>query len=166
MRRAASFLTLGGIVAVVSWTLARASPFAHDPVFATVSPSAPPSAVSLLDAEVTKLHDRAERLAPFTPAARDPFKFGPPPVPPGSRRAGPEPPAPPSPPPAPTLPKLVAITSKDTPGGAVRTAAFSIGDNVLVARPGDTVGTLVVRVIADGFVELVDPGSGIAYRVR
>jgi len=165
MRRAATFVTLGGIVALVSWTLARVSPFAEDPALVSAVPASPASAVSALDGEVAKLHDRAGRLEPFAPAERDPFRFGAPPVAPRSRVTPPEPP-PPSPPPAPALPKLVAITSKDTPGGAVRTAAFSIGDSVLLARPGDTVGALVVRAIADGFVELVDPASGIAYRVR
>jgi hypothetical protein len=164
MRRAASFVTLGGTVVIVSWTLARASPFAQDPVFVTVPPPSQSSTAAQLDAEVAKLHDRAKQLGPFAPAERDPFKFGMPPTAPRSRAATPEPP--PLPPSAPTLPKLMAITSKDTPGGTVRTAAFSVGDNVLLARPGDTVGTLVVRVIADGFVELVDPASGIAYRVR
>jgi hypothetical protein len=165
MRRAASFITLGLIVALVSWTLARVSPFAQDPVLVTAFSPPPTAAVAELDGELAKLHDKADRLEPFRPAARDPFRFGAPPVAPRSRVAPPEPP-PPSPPPPPTLPKLVAITSKDTPGGAVRTAAFSVGDSVLLARPGDTVGTLVVRMIADGFVELVDPASGIAYRVR
>jgi hypothetical protein len=165
MRRTASVVTLGGIVALVSWTLARVSPFAQDPALVDPRPSTPAPAVAELDGEVAKLHVRRAPLEAFTPAARDPFRFGAPPVAPRSRVTPPEPP-PPSPPPAPTLPKLVAITSKDTPGGAVRTAAFSVGDNVLLARPGDTVGTLVVRAIADGFVELVDPASGIAYRVR
>jgi hypothetical protein len=165
MRRAASFITLGLIVALMSWTLARVSPFTQDPVLTTALPPSPASAVAELDREVAKLHDRAGRLEPFTAAARDPFRFGAPLVLPRSRVASSEPP-PPSPPPPPTLPKLVAITSKDTPGGAVRTAAFSVGDSVLLARPGDTVGTLVVRTIAEGFVELVDPASGIAYRVR
>jgi hypothetical protein len=165
MRRAASFVTLGLIVALVSWTLARVSPFGQDSVPSTASPASQASAVAALDGEVAKLHDRAQRVAPFAPAERDPFRFGAPPVAPRPRVTPPELP-PPSPPPAPALPKLVAITSKDTPGGAVRTAAFSVGDNVLLARPGDTVGTLVVRAIADGFVELVDPVSGIAYRVR
>ena len=164
MRRAATFVTLGGIVALVSWTLARVSPFAQDPALVSALPSSPASALAQLDGEVGRLHDRAQLLEPFTPAERDPFRFGAPPVAPPSRSTPPE--LPPSPRPAPALPKLVAITSKDTPGGAVRTAAFSVGDNVLLVRPGDTVGTLVVRAIADGFVELVDPASGIAYRVR
>jgi hypothetical protein len=165
MRRAASFVTLGGIVGLVSWTLARVSPFGQDPVLITASPAYQASAVAELDGEVAKLHDRAQRLEPFAPAERDPFRFGAPPVALRPRVTPPEP-APPLPPPTPALPKLVAITSKDTPGGAVRTAAFSVGDNVVLARPGDTVGTLVVRAISDGFVELVDPASGIAYRVR
>jgi hypothetical protein len=161
MRRAASFVTLGGIVGLVSWTLARVSPFGQDPVLITASPAYQASAVAELDGEVAKLHDRAQRLEPFAPAERDPFRFGAPEAPP-SRATPPEQ----APPPRPALPKLVAITSKDTPGGVVRTAAFSVGDNVLLARPGDTVGTWVVRAIAEGFVELVDPASGIAYRVR
>jgi hypothetical protein len=165
MRRAASFVTLGAIVVLVSWTLARVSPFADHPVLVDPLSSSLASSVAQLDGEVAKLHDRTAPLEAFTPAARDPFRFGALPVAPRSRVSPPEPP-PPSPPPAPALPKLVAITSKDTPGGAVRTAAFSVGDNVLLARPGDTVGALVVRLIADGFVELVDPASGIAYRVR
>jgi hypothetical protein len=165
MRRAASFVTLGGIVVLVSWTLARVSPFAQDPARVDPLLPAPASGVAQLDGEVAKLHDRRAPQQAFTPAARDPFRFGALPGAPRPRVTPPEPP-PASPPPAPALPKLVAITSKDTPGGTIRTAAFSVGDNVLLARPGDTVGTLVVRLIADGFVELVDPASGIAYHVR
>jgi hypothetical protein len=168
MRRAASLVTLLGTVVLVSWTLARLAPVAQGPASITASSSSPPSSVvSELDAEVAKLHGRADRVEPLTPTNRDPFRFGAPYVAPRSKATTPEPPPPPPPPPpAPTLPKLVAITSKDTPGGAVRTAAFSVGDDVLLARPGDKVGSLVVRSIADGLVELVDPVSGIAYRVR
>lgn len=166
MRRAASLVTLLGTVVLVSWTLARLAPVAQDPASFTGPSSFPPSSVvSQLDAEVAKLHGRAERAEPLTSSDRDPFRFGAPYVAPRSKAARPEPPPPP-PPPAPALPKLVAITSRDTPGGAVRTAAFSVGDDVLLARPGDKVGALVVRSIADGLVELVDPVSGIAYRVR
>jgi len=161
MRRAASFITLGGIVGLVSWTLARASPFGQDPVLISAAPAVQESAFAELNEEVEKLHARGRPLEPFAQGERDPFRFGAPPAPP-SRVTAPEP----APPPPPPLPKLVAITSKDTPGGAVRTAAFLIGDNVVLARPGDTVGTWVVRTIAEGFVELVDPASGVAYRVR
>jgi len=166
MRRAASLVTLLGTVVLLSWTLARLAPVAQGPASVIGPSSSPPSSVvSQLDAEVAKLHGRADRVASLTPTGRDPFRFGAPYVP-RSKAATPVPPPPPPSPPAPTLPKLVAITSKDTPGGAVRTAAFSFGDDVLLARPGDKVGTLVVRSIADGLVELVDPVSGIAYRVR
>ena len=166
MRRAASLATLLGTVVLVSWTLARLAPVAPDPATLNGFSSPPPSSVvSELDAELAKLHGRVERVEPLTRSDRDPFRFGAPYVAPRSK-AAPEPPSPPPPPPVPTLPTLVAITSKDTPGGAVRTAAFSVGDDVLLARPGDKVGTLVVRSIADGLVELVDPVSGIAYRVR
>ena len=165
MRRAASLVTLLGTVVLVNWTLARLAPVAQGPASIIGPSSSPPSSVvSQLDAEVAKLHDRAERVESLTPTGRDPFRFGASYVAPRSKAATPVPPPPPPPPP--TLPKLVAITSKDTPGGAVRTAAFSVGDDVLLARPGDKVGTLVVRSIADGLVELVDPVSGIAYRVR
>jgi hypothetical protein len=167
MRRAASIVTLLGTVVLVSWTLARLAPAAPGPGAVIAPSSSPPSSVvSQLDTEVAKLHGRAERVEPLKPTDRDPFRFGAPYVPARSKAASPAPLPPPPPPPAPALPKLVAITSKDTPGGAVRTAAFSVGDDVLLARPGDKVGTLVVRSIADGLVELVDPVSGIAYRVR
>lgn len=167
MRRAASLATLLGTVVLVSWTLGRLAPVAQDPATLTGSSSSPPSSVvSELDSELAKLQSRADRVEPLTQSDRDPFRFGAPYVPPRSKTAAPESPQPPPPPPAPTLPKLVAITSKDTPGGAVRTAAFSVGDDVVIARPGDKVGALVVRSIADGLVELVDPVSGIAYRVR
>jgi hypothetical protein len=36
----------------------------------------------------------------------------------------------------------------------------------MFAHPGDTIGTLVVRSIGDGVVELADPQTGTRYSVR
>lgn len=167
MRRIASFIVPGGLVVLAGWMLAAAwqprPSRAASP--AQAAASAPPSVVTQMDAEVVRLSGRLDQSKPFAPAERDPFAYGAP-----ARRARPvEPVAPPLPPPpplAPELPKLVAITSKATSAGVVRTAVFAASDGVMFAHPGDTIGTLVVRSIGDGVVELADPQTGSHYSVR
>jgi hypothetical protein len=166
MRRVASFLVPGSLVVLVGWTFGAAWPrqAARD-VPPPVEAPPPPTVVSQMDAEVARLHARNVAPPPFAAAERDPFTFG------ADRRARPAvaPVAPPPPQPAVVvleLPRLVAVTSKTTPAGVIRTAVFAVADGVKFAHPGDTVGQLVVRSISDGTVELVDPVTGKSYNVR
>jgi len=165
MHRFASVLAVGGGLVLVSWALAPAAP----PVKARSS-----AAVSAFDqaapvlAEVNVQVDRLrERLGapPTLPSPeRDPFRFG--------RRPEPTRPQPLiSPaavlaePPAPVLPKLVAIMTNTTESGSVRSAAFSLGEDLQIVRLGDVVGRLVVKSIGVDVVELVDPATSAVYRV-
>ncbi len=166
MRRIASFVVPGGLVVLAGWTFAAAWPPPQEP--RDVSPAQaepmPPSVVTKMDAEVAKLRERLDQPKPFTPAERDPFIYGAPAA--RVRPAAPVTPTPPQPPPVPVLPQLVAITSKSTAAGVVRTAVFAVSDGVMFAHPGDTIGQLVVRSIGDGVVELADPVTGTRYSVR
>lgn len=164
MRRIASLVLAAAAVVAIWLVLPRSmfSPAPNSSPFADLT--ATEKTVTAIDAELARMHSRAG-LATATPAStRNPFRFGASPAPPVTRT--PPPPAPPPPPPAPVLPKLIAISSQTTTGGVVRSAALSVADNVVIARPGDTVGTLVVHTIGDEFVELVDPATGTAYRVK
>jgi hypothetical protein len=168
MRRIASFIVPGGMVALAGWMLAAAWQPREPrdaPLLAQAATPVPPSVVTQMDAELVRLSGRLDQSKPFAPAERDPFTYGAP-----ARRArAVEPVAPPLPPPpplAPELPKLVAITSKATTAGVIRTAVFAASDGVMFAHPGDTIGTLVVRSIGDGVVELADPQTGTRYSVR
>jgi hypothetical protein len=167
MRRIASFVVPGGLVVLAGWTFAAAWPPAvapRDVTAAQATSPTPPSVVTQMDAEVAKLGERLDQPKPFTPAERDPFAYGAPP--PRPRPVEPVAPPPPPTPPAPDLPHLVAITSKTTSAGVVRTAVFAASDGVMFAHPGDTIGALVVRSIGDGVVELADPVTGTRYSVR
>lgn len=165
MRRIAS-LVLGIAVIFAAWLLAPRSIFAPTPVAISVADLASTEkTVSQIDAELTRMHNRVSFTTASAGATRNPFRFGAQPAPPPAKVI-PTPPAPPPPPPAPTLPKLIAISSQTTTGGVVRSAALSVADSVVIARPGDTVGTLVVHTIGDEFVEFVDPTTGTAYRVK
>lgn len=165
MRRIAS-LALGAAAVVAIWLVLPRSMFSPAPnSYPSADVTATEKTVAAIDAELSRMHSRVG-LTTATPAStRDPFRFGAPPAPPVTRTP-PTQPAPPPPPPAPALPKLIAISSQTTTGGVVRSAALSVADNVVIARPGDTVGTLVVHMIGDEFVELVDPATGTAYRVK
>jgi hypothetical protein len=164
MRRVAAFAFFGAAVAFANWRLV--------PVWSEQSTVRPPivmaptsSEVSALNVELARLEARTTTHSSLAPVERDPFGFA---APPPRANAKPVTPValPPPPPPAPQLPKLIAISTKNTSAGVIRTAALSLGDAVLLAHPGDKVGTLVVHTIDDGTVELVDPVTGTAYRVR
>jgi hypothetical protein len=164
MRRLAAFVFCGASVAFAAWMMLPVRP---DSSYRIQAASASTSAdVAALDKELKRFDARMTPHSAAPSGDRDPFGYA---VPVAKARPAPtlvQPPQPPPPPPAPTLPKLIAISTKSTPAGLVRTAALSIGDGVLLAHPGDKVGTLVVHTIDDGVVELVDPVTGAAYRVR
>jgi hypothetical protein len=165
MRRIASFV-LGLAAIVAAWLFVPRSIFAPTPVtISTADLTSTERTVAEIDVELARMHDRVTATTVSAESTRNPFSYGALPAPPPSKLP-PPPPPPPAPPPAPTLPKLIAISSKATSGGVVRSAALSVADNVVIAHPGDTVGTLVVRTIGDEFVELVDPATGTAYRVK
>ena len=88
----------------------------------------------------------------FTSGGRNPFKFGPPPGQPEKKLVGPEPkiplppvvevkvappPPPPAPPPPPIALKYYGFSSP--PGAGSKTAFFLDGEDILVAREGETV---------------------------
>ena len=165
MRRIA-FLALGGAAILATWLVVPPSLFSPRPLpLSTSDLTATEKTVAQIDAELARMHHRVALTTSSAGSERNPFRFGasPAPVP---TKLPPPPPAPPPPPPAPVLPKLIAISSQTTSGGVVRSAALSVADNVVIARPGDTVGTLVVHTIGEEFVELVDPATGTAYRVK
>ena len=166
MRRIASLvLGLGAIAAV--WLIVPRSLFAPPPMtLSTAELTATEKTVEQIDAELTRMRDRVALTTASAESTRDPFRFGARPATQQPTKVAPLPPAPPPPPPEPVLPRLIAISSQTTTGGVVRSAALSVADNVVIARPGDTIGALVVHTIGDEFVELVDPSTGTAYRVK
>lgn len=163
MRRVAVLLALGLALVVVTYWLTPTGRMTEASARAVQSTAASTeTVVADIDAEVSKLQSRSTRAESPIQSSRDPFHFGAVAAPPPKLVA----PAVPLVPTAPPLPKLIAITSKDTPAGTVRTATFSFGENAQLVHPGDQVAGFVVQTIGDGYVELVDPSSGLTYRVR
>ena len=164
MRRVVVPLALVATIVIAWWRLWPTSAGARLGATASSADQSTVAVVAQIDTELDRLQTRVPPADRLGPPDRNPFRFGASPAAPTPAPVAPAP-LPPAPV-APTLPKLVAITSKTTPGGVVRTAALSTRDGVVLANPGDRIGTLVVQTIADGFVEFVDPASGLAYRVR
>jgi hypothetical protein len=170
--RLTSIVILAACVLVLTRVFAPASaPAAPGPVSSAALRAFDQSVpvLSEVNAEVERLRQRLAN--PPTPPAitRDPFRFG-------ARITAPAKPAPVVPPPpalviappaaAIVLPRLVAITSDATDGGLVRRALISIGDDVLVLTPGSAAGKFLVRSVGTDSAELVDPATGLTYRIR
>ena len=103
----------------------------------------------------------------FTSGGRNPFKFGPPPGQPEKKLVGPEPkialppvaegkvappPPPPAPPPPPISLKYYGFSSP--PGAGTKTAFFLDGEDILVAKEGETVKRRY-RVVRIGVTSVV-----------
>ena len=165
MHRVAPLLLLAGVVLLVSWVVAPAAP--------SPTPIGPADAASSADqvspvvADVAAQVDRLKRRIEITPDLpqphRDPFRFGARPEP--VRVKTPVAETPVDAPPAPVLPKLLAIVANTTDGGLLRTAAFSVGDDVQVVKPGDTIGKFTVRSIGTDAVEVVEISTGASFRI-
>ena len=172
MRRLTSIVVLVTCVLLLTRVFAPASsPATPGPVSSAALRAFEQSTpvLSEINAEVERLRQRlANPPTPPTPG-RDPFRFG-------TRTAATAKPAPavPAPPPlvaapaviAPVLPQLVAVTSDAVDGGLVRRAVISVGDDVLILKPGGAVGIFLVRSISADSAELVDPVTGLTYRIR
>lgn len=165
-RFASALLFLGGAVILIAL---QVSPATSAPVPRASEAPSPLDQVSPLlvevNAQVERMRERLDARTSYPPPRRDPFRFGA-----RTEPVRPTPPPPPPPAPAydvtPVLPRLVAVLSTATDGGISRTAVFAAGDDVQLVAPGDRIGTLVVRSIANDAVTLVDPASGAAFRVQ
>jgi hypothetical protein len=174
MKRAAFALALSGVLLLATWVQAPAAP-ARD--------IAEPSAVDIADADqaaqavapvARQIDDEAARLRqhlaerlPFTPPARDPFRFRA-----DTKRTGSEPfssksvekgsdpvglKTPASPPIA--VPVLIGVTEDMAAGVVTRTAILSMGDDMAMVKTGQAFSRFIVRSIGALSVELVDVTS-------
>jgi hypothetical protein len=166
-RFASAILVLGGAALLLAWQVSPATSApdpAPRPIESPLDQIQP--VLSDVDAQVEKLRARLAEPSAYPPPSRDPFNFGKHPEP--ARVTAPEPVAPvaPPPPPPPALPHLVAIVSTPTDGGMLRTAVFAVADDVQILKPGEKIGALVVRSIGLDAVIVVDPSTGVSYRVK
>lgn len=113
-----------------------------------------------VDAEIARLLGRLDVPVARPPAGRSPFDFGSQP-----ERRGLEPArivAPPAVAPTPLViaPKLVAILSETHDGQVVRTAVFSVNDDVEFTVSGEDVAEFHVDAVGSETVVLVERASG------
>jgi len=168
MHRFALALLLGGVVLLVSWVNAPASPSPDGSGAAatsTLDQLAP--VVAEVNAQVDRLRERLSAPPARPRPARDPFRFGrrteaPRPV---ATTASEAPAELPSEPPPPTLPRLIAIMESATDGAPVRTAVLSEGDGLQIVKPGDTIGRFTVRAIGADALDLVDVATSRTFSI-
>jgi len=166
MHRIAAIVLLVGGALLMSWAVAPASsttrPRATSAEGNAQAPAAGRDPSQSMSAEVQRLRERLDVVAPYPTPARDPFRFG------ASRsRAVVSTIVPPSDPPAPemALPRLVAILDESEPGKPSWRAVLAIGDDVRVMRAGELVGGLEVRSVTSDGAVLFDPVSSRTFRV-
>jgi len=171
MRRVALAVSISGILLLAAWVQAPASPVrdatgptasevdAADQTARSVAPVA-----RQVDQEADRLRQHLAARVPFTPPARDPFRFksktGSEPFSTGSREKGSDPVVlkiPVSPPIA--VPTLIGLTEDSVGGVVTRAAVLSMGDDMAIVKPGQTFSRFVVRSIGPASVELVDVTS-------
>lgn len=169
MRRVVLALLISGVLLLATWVQAPAAPARS---IATPTPSeiggAEQTVQSVapvarqIDQEADRLRQHLAARVPFTPPARDPFRFkrGSEPFSTDSREKGSDPVVlkiPVSPPIA--VPTLIGLTEDAVGGVVVRTAVLSMGDDMAMVKPGQSFSRFVVQSIGPASVELVDVTS-------
>lgn len=164
MNRLAALLLLGGVLLLVSWAVAPASPGGQTAPPASTADQASP-VVAEVNAQVDRLRERLASTPKFPPPERDPFRFGA-----RTERKAPAVPAVNAPevalePAPPVLPRLVAIVADGAGASAARSAVFAEGETVRLLKAGDTIDTFVVRSVGADFVEIVDNTTARSHRL-
>jgi hypothetical protein len=167
MHRVAPLLLLAGVVLLVSWVVAPAAPSPAPIAAPGVSLVADQLSPVLADVatQVDRLKNRLEITPDLPRSHRDPFRFGARPEPVRMKSPAPVVEAADALPPPPVLPRLLAIVANTTDGGLLRTAVFSVGDEMQIVKPGDTIGKFVVRSIGTDVAEVVEISSGATFRI-
>lgn len=160
---ASTVVAIGGATLLTTALISPASsaPTQTAPVVSAPAPDAMMPGLAEVNAQLDRLHGRLGTPVAATDVGRNPFEFG---DRPEIRRTASAPVSI-----APVIdaepvvvaPKLVAILSDAdvNTGQLVRTAVFSIGDDVVFAKDGDDVGAFKVDVVRVDDVALVERPS-------
>ena len=168
MRRVALAVSISGVLLLAAWVQAPAStsreitgPTASEIDAAEQAAQSVAPVTRQVDEEADRLRQRLAARVPFTPPARDPFRFksktGSEPFSTDSREKGSDPVI--SAPLPVAVPTLVGLTEDTVDGVVVRTAVLSMGDDLAIVKAGQAFSRFVVRSIGPASVELVDVTS-------
>ena len=169
MTRFGAILIFAGAVLVSTHILAPAAPPPPQPAILAADLAAVAQArpvVDEVDSQVDRLRERLASPPAYPPPTRNPFRFGDRKTePPRPRAAAPAAAVTVEREPAPALPRLVAIATNVVGGALVRTAVLANGDDVVVVKAGESLGTFTVRTIGVDTVELADPATGRTFKI-